>query len=307
MSRTGSSEAVARTSIDEALAATGWVVQHFREINLKAGRGVAVREFPTSTGPADYLLFADGKAIGVVEAKKAGATLSGVAEQSLNYAQAVTPFAQRWAEVLPFTYESTGVETLFCDLRDPHARSRQVFSFHRPETLLAWVRQPDTLRARLQYLPPLITAGLRDCQIQALQGLERSLTENRPRALLQMATGSGKTFTAVTACYRLIKHAEAKRILFLVDRNNLGRQTLREFQQYVAPDDGRKFAACTIDFAQFIDTRRIKPPRRQTRAVWCVRAPSAHDTGYRPTRLRPSEHASRVWTNSCHGASVGGR
>lgn len=90
-------------------------------------------------------------------------------------------------------------------------------------------------------MPPLITEGLRECQIEAIQNLERSLAENRPRALIQMATGSGKTYTAVNFVYRLIKFANAKRILFLVDRSNLGRQTRREFQQFITPDDRRKF------------------------------------------------------------------
>ena len=87
----------------------------------------------------------------------------------------------------------------------------------------------------------MITEGLRNCQVETITGLELSLAENRPRSLIQMATGSGKTYTAVSFTYRLVKHAGAKRVLFLVDRSNLGRQTLKEFQQYATPDDGRKF------------------------------------------------------------------
>jgi type I restriction enzyme R subunit len=102
-----------------------------------------------------------------------------------------------------------------------------VFSFYRPETLMGWAREPETLRARLKDMPPLVTAGLRECQVEAIEGLEHSLSENRPRSLIQMATGSGKTFTAVSFAYRLIKHARAERVLFLVDRANLGRQTLK--------------------------------------------------------------------------------
>jgi len=130
---------------------------------------------------------------------------------------------------------------MFADLRDPEYRSRRVFAFHKPETLHEWVNQTDTLRSRLQNLPPLLTEGLWDAQIEAINKIEESFAENRPRALIQMATGSGKTFTAVSFIYRLIKFAGAKRVLFLVDRNNLGKQTLREFQSYVTPDDGRKF------------------------------------------------------------------
>ncbi|WPJ97523.1 type I restriction-modification enzyme R subunit C-terminal domain-containing protein [Coraliomargarita algicola] len=234
-------ELQARQHIDGQLSAAGWVVQDIKSINLAAQCGVAVREFPTATGPADYMLFADGKAIGIVEAKKEGVTLSAVHMQAAEYGTAATRHIQRWADPLPFIYETTGLETLFTDEREPDARARKVFAFHRPEELLARVRQPDTLRDRLKTFPTLITAPLRDCQIDAISKLETSLADNRPRSLIQMATGSGKTYTAATTCYRLIKHAGAKRILFLVDRGNLGRQTVNEFQQFTTPDDGRKF------------------------------------------------------------------
>jgi len=87
----------------------------------------------------------------------------------------------------------------------------------------------------------LTPRGLWTAQFTAIQNLEVSLAANRPRSLIQMATGSGKTFTAANIAYRLVKHANARRILFLVDRANLGRQTLKEFQSFSTPDDGRKF------------------------------------------------------------------
>ena len=234
-------EQSARIQIDAQLSAAGWTVQSIASLNLHASRGVAVREMQSHGGPADYILFVDGKALGIVEAKKEGTTLSAVAEQSARYTAAMKWIPQRWADPLPFTYESTGIETNFRDQRDPDSRSRPVFAFHTPEHLLELVQQPDTLRARLRQFPALNTAPLRECQIDAVTSLEKSLAANRPRALIQMATGSGKTFTAVTQAYRLIKHAGAKRILFLVDRGNLGRQTVNEFQQFTTPDDGRKF------------------------------------------------------------------
>lgn len=234
-------EQQAREQIDRMLDAAGWTIQDVGDLNLGAGRGVAVREFPLPSGEADYLLFVNRKAVGVVEAKPAGVTLSGVHDQSEKYVTAVPANLPHVQLPLPFTYESTGVETYFSDLRDPDPRQRRVFGFHRPETLAEWSAQPNTLRARLRYMPPLITAGLRDCQIEAITNLEKSLAEARPRALIQMATGSGKTFTAVSSVYRLIKFANARRVLFLVDRKSLGRQTFTEFQQYVTPDDGRKF------------------------------------------------------------------
>ena len=234
-------EQLARQTIDRLLTAAGWQVQPRAELNLSAARGVAVREFPLRTGFADYLLFVDRKAIGAVEAKAEGIPLSGIEPQSEKYSEGLPAVPPAWRKPLPFLYESTGVETFFTDGLDPEPRSRRVFAFHRPETLLAWVRAPSTLRARLRQLPALNTAGLWEAQIEAVTNLERSLAEGRPRALIQMATGSGKTFTAVSFIYRLIKFGGAQRVMFLVDRSNLGRQTLKEFQQYVTPDDGRKF------------------------------------------------------------------
>jgi type I restriction enzyme, R subunit len=234
-------EAQARAQIDELLAAAGWQVQHRSQLNLAAARGVAVREFPLKTGYADYLLFVDRKAIGAIEAKAVGIPLSGVEAQSEKYGKGLPDIPPAWHKPLPFLYESTGVETFVTNGLDPAPRSRRVFAFHRPETLAEWAQAPNTLRARLQHLPPLHTTGLWPAQIEAITNLERSLAEDRPRALIQMATGSGKTFTAVSAIYRLITFGGARRVLFLVDRSNLGRQTLREFQQYVTPDDGRKF------------------------------------------------------------------
>lgn len=218
-------EEKARQQIDRMLESAGWCTQDLRDLNLGAALGVAVREFPLKSGEADYLLFVDRQAVGVVEAKPAGTTLSGVAEQSEKYLVGVPSRLPHVQEPLPFGYESTGVETYFRDLRDPDPRSRRVFSFHRPETLREWVAQGSTLRSRLRYLPPLIKTGLRDCQVEAIKNLEVSLAEARPRALIQMATGSGKTYTAVSSAYRLIKHANARRILFLVDRRTLGKQT----------------------------------------------------------------------------------
>ncbi len=140
-----------------------------------------------------------------------------------------------------FRVQSTGSVTRFTDYRDPKPRSRTVFSFHTPATLREWYYQPDTLRKRLQHLTPLPLQGLRDCQFRAINNLEASFAENKPRALIQMATGAGKTFTAITTIYRLLKYAKAKRILFLVDTKNLGEQAETEFMAYTPVDDKRKF------------------------------------------------------------------
>lgn len=209
---------------------------------MSAGFGVAVREFPLKgAGFADYMLFVERHAVGVVEAKPAGTTLSGVSEQTEKYLSSFPDNVPHVGNFLPFAYESTGVETYFRDLRDPNCRSRRLFAFHKPETLHEWVHQENTLRGRLRLMPSLIKGNLRDCQFEAIDNLEQSFAESRPRALIQMASGSGKTFASVTFVYRLIKHASARRVLFLVDRNTLSKQTFQEFQQYQTPDDGRKF------------------------------------------------------------------
>ena len=231
----------ARQNIDQLLTAAGWTIQGREGMNLGASQGVAVREFPMASGPTDYLLFIDRKAVGAIEAKPEGTTLGGVSEQTERYLTGIPARLRCHQSPLPFGYESTGIETFFRDLREPDSRSRRVFAFHRPETLARWIAQGRTLRHYLNELPALHKDGLRNCQIEAIESLDRSFADNRPRALIQMATGSGKTYTAVSFAYRLVKFAGANRILFLVDRSNLGRQTLKEFQQYTAPDDGRKF------------------------------------------------------------------
>ncbi len=253
-------EQEARQLIDSLLERAGWLVQSRDEVNINAGRGVAICEFPLKTGHghADYLLYIDGKAAGVIEAKKEGSTLIGVETQSDRYVQGLPDNLPSWRNPLPFAYESTGIETRFTNGIEPDARSRQVFAFHRPEMLAAWLQdlspatstaEPtelyetgETFLEKVRHFPQLKTEGLWPAQITAIKNLEISLADNRPRSLIQMATGSGKTFTAITSIYRLIKFAGARRVLFLVDRGNLADQTLKEFKQYVSPYNNFKFS-----------------------------------------------------------------
>ncbi|MBN8628115.1 MAG: DEAD/DEAH box helicase family protein, partial [Planctomycetes bacterium] len=234
-------EQKARELIDAKLAAAGWIVQPYAQMNLGAGQGLAVTEFPGANGPADYLLYVDGKALGVVEAKPVGHSLRGVEGQSASYADGLSPQLPAWRRPLPFLYESTGELTQFTNWLEPHARSREVFSFFRPETLLSMVREEKPLRARLREMPEVPEAGLWPKQHTAIVNLEKSLKLNKPKALIQMATGSGKTFTAANIAYRLIKHGHGRRVLFLVDRTNLGTQTLKEFQQFQPPGERHTF------------------------------------------------------------------
>lgn len=235
-------EAKARQLIDRKLETAGWIVQDTKELNLGAGPGVAVREYPTDTGPADYLLFVDRQPVGVIEAKRdeAGANLTAHEAQTERYAHAGLKWRKTGAP-LRFLYESTGQIIWFTDGADPAPRARELFHFFRPAALAEWAAQPETLRGRLARMPPLPERNLRDCQINAVTGLEKSLAQNRPRALVHMATGAGKTFTAITSVYRLLKFGGAKRVLFLVDTRNLGKQAHQEFMAYTPPDDGRKF------------------------------------------------------------------
>jgi type I restriction enzyme R subunit len=270
--RRSAPEERAREKIDVALAQAGWVVQDRGEMNLAAGRGVAVREFALASGHgfADYVLFVDGKAVGVLEAKPEDHTLTGVEVQVTRYASGLPSGLNPPVAPLPFLYLSTGTVTKFTNLLDPDPRSRRVFQAHRPETLAEWLAaqptadwirgwtpaaqvadapspggqygpRPSSLRARLRAMPAVHIPNLWPNKVRAITNLERSLAADRPRALIQMATGSGKTMLAVTAAYRLIKFAGARRVLFLVDRSNLGEQAEKEFANYRTPDDQRKF------------------------------------------------------------------
>src|ERR1035437_3693957 len=156
-------EEKAREQIDAQLTASGWAVQTKDKINLAASRGVAVCELAFATGEPDYTLFVDGKALGTVEAKPEGHSLIGVEEQSTKYVAGVPGGLPAWRTPLPFSYESTGSETRFTSRLDPDPRSRQVFAFHRPETLLRWVQHVagggSPLAQRLREFPVLSSAG----------------------------------------------------------------------------------------------------------------------------------------------------
>lgn len=236
-------EQKARKVIDEKLIASGWIVQDVKKLNPNAAVGVAVREFPTDTGPVDYALFVNGTPIGVVEAKKSeeGENITTVEGQSSRYANSTF----KWIKCeykIRFAYEATDKLTRFTDYNDVKYRSRTVFSFHKPETLAALIRQKDTIRNNMKHFPEFDGTGFRDCQITAINNLDKSLSENKPRALVQMATGAGKTFTAITAAYRMLKFGKMNRILFLVDTKSLGEQAEREFLAYRPNDDNRSFS-----------------------------------------------------------------
>ena len=256
-------EQIARDNIDKQLTACGWIIQSIKKVNLNSGVGVAVKEYLTDVGPADYVLFVEGKPCGVIEAKREeeGHRMTLHETQVEDYAKAKLKHLKN--EPLPFVYISTGEITRFTDYNDPKPRAREVFSFHRPETLRDWQRRDKSLRTRLHDLPDLQTQGLRECQIIAINNLENSFKEYKPRALIQMATGSGKTFTAITFIYRLLKFAKAKRVLFLVDTKNLGEQAEQEFMAFVPNDDNRKFT-------ELYNVQRLKSSYIATDSQVCI-------------------------------------
>lgn len=256
-------EQIARDNIDKQMTACGWIIQSIKKVNLNAGVGVAVKEYLTDVGPADYVLFVEGKPCGVIEAKREeeGHRMTLHETQVEDYAKAKLKHLKN--EPLPFVYISTGEVTRFTDYNDPKPRAREVFSFHRPETLRDWQKRDKSLRTRLHDLPDLQTQGLRECQITAINNLENSFKENKPRALIQMATGSGKTFTAITFIYRLLKFAKAKRVLFLVDTKNLGEQAEQEFMAFVPNDDNRKFT-------ELYNVQRLKSSYIATDSQVCI-------------------------------------
>lgn len=231
----------ARDAIDSRLREAGWDVQDFKKVDWTKGLGIAIREYPVDIGAVDYALFIDRVPVGVIEAKKdeEGHRITVVEEQSNAYAGSKLKHIDN--QPLPFRYECTGVLTRFTDIRDPKPRSREIFTFHRPETLQSYLEDEKSLRSRLHSFPDLNRGGLRECQFKAIVNLEESFKNSKPRALIQMATGAGKTFTAITSIYRLLKFANAKRILFLVDTRNLGEQAEQEMMAFVPTDDNRKF------------------------------------------------------------------
>lgn len=236
-------EEKSRLTIDKKLIESGWVIQDVKSLNLSASLGVAVREFPTSTGPVDYALFIEGVPVGVIEAKKTdeGENITAVEGQSSRYANSTFKWIKSIYRIR-FAYEATDKLTRFTDYNDVKYRSRTVFSFHRPETLNALLKQADTIRNNMKHFPKFDPTGFRKCQITAIENLDKSFADNRPKALVQMATGAGKTFTAITAAYRLLKYGKMNRILFLVDTKGLGEQAEREFLAYRPTDDNRSFS-----------------------------------------------------------------
>ncbi len=226
--------------INRKLEAAGWEVIPYSSGTLPSSP-TAVTEYPTRSGPADYILFADGKPLAVVEAKKASRDPYDSLTQAQRYSRDFSSSPFKFGEYqIPLIYSSNGSDIWFQDLRSAASRSRKIFHFHAPQSLLNLLEYNDSPAREYLSRVPNDNYFLRYYQREAIEAIEKALLGNKRRMLVAMATGTGKTFMAVSLIYRLIKSGMFKRILFLVDRRELGSQTVGAFANF-EPESGLKF------------------------------------------------------------------
>ena len=231
-------EELARQKIDKVLENAGWRVVNRDE--FVPNEALAVREsILHGSLEADYILFLMGKAVGVLEAKKEDIDVNTpeVIEQAENYTKQLLPWYQYWQKPLPLVWLSNGKQYYFRDQRNEDPDYTLIEHFHTPKEVVKMLNIDDQYAG----LPMIQKRGLRDCQFEGITNLEASLKDGQDRALMVLATGAGKTYLAITAAYRLLNYAKYRRVLFLVDRNNLGRQAEREFGSYRLTENGDPF------------------------------------------------------------------
>ena len=232
-------EEKARQKIDLWFAEAGWKVIN-REDYEPTCTAVAIREgLLKGNLEADYFLFINGKAIGVLEAKREEIDpfSNNVCEQAVLYAKSVPHIYQAYQKPLPFIFTSNGKELFFCDFREQKQSFKQIMAIPTPYELVKQLGISDYFAG----LPSLQKKGLRDCQYEAVTELEKSFKSGQNRALMVLATGAGKTYTACLAAYRLLSYTPMRRVLFLVDRNNLGKQAEGEFGTFRLTENGDAF------------------------------------------------------------------
>ena len=232
-------EEKARQKIDQWFAEAGWKVIN-REDYEPTCTAVAIREgLLKGNLEADYFLFINGKAVGVLEAKREDidALSDKVCDQAALYAKSVPPIYQTYQNPLPFIFTSSGKELYFCDFRKQEQSFKQIMAIPTPYELVKQLGISDSFAG----LPTLQKKGLRDCQYEAVTELEKSFRAGQNRALMVLATGAGKTYTACLAAYRMLSYTPMRRILFLVDRNNLGKQAEAEFGTFRLTENGEAF------------------------------------------------------------------
>ena len=232
-------EEKARVKIDQMFEEAGWQVVD-RDFYSPTISAAAIREgLLKGNHEADYFLFINGKAVGVLEAKRAEVDVKAdkVTAQTKNYTRIVPNCYQVWQKPLPIGYQSNGEETYFFDFRNPDREMESVNRIHTPKELSKMLGIEDIYAG----LPTLKKKGLRDCQFEAITELEKSFRAGQNKALMVLATGSGKTYTACLASYRFLAYTPMRRILFLVDRNNLGKQAEGEFGMFRLTENGDPF------------------------------------------------------------------
>lgn len=239
-------EEEARVLIDEMLAEAGWaVVSRSEYLNVPYAQAVT-EALTKGNHEADYLLFLDGRAIGVLEAKRKENSLGGkVAEQTAGYSTGALPWYKTWINPLPFLFMSNGDKLVFRNALDPKSEFEPIKKMLTPKQLVKLAREygikVDSEFAALPALPPVGPNGLRLCQHEAISALELAFKHGERRALLDIATGAGKTYTACMICYRQLTYTPVKRVLYLVDRTNLGKQTEGEFGTFRLTENGTEF------------------------------------------------------------------
>ena len=232
-------EEKARQKIDQWFTDAGWEVIN-RDDYEPTCTAVAIREgLLKGNLEADYFLFINGKAVGVLEAKReeTDAFSSIVCEQAALYARSVPNIYQTYQKPLPFIFTSNGKELYFCDFREQDHYFKQIMTIPTPHELVKKLGINDYFAG----LPTLKKKGLRDCQYEAVTELEKSFRNGQDRALMVLATGAGKTYTACLAAYRMLSYTPMRRVLFLVDRNNLGKQAEGEFGTFRLTENGEAF------------------------------------------------------------------
>ena len=232
-------EEKARKKIDQWFNEAGWRVVD-REEYEPTMSAVAVREgLLKGNLEADYFLFINGKAVGVLEAKREEIDVSSdkVSSQVVTYARSVPDCYQTWRKPLPMLYKSNGRVVLFEDYRKTNTEWEELNHIHTPREIVCMLGIDDPFAG----LPVLRKNGLRNCQFEAITELEKSFRGGQKRALMVLATGAGKTYTACLAAYRMLSFTPMRRILFLVDRNNLGKQAETEFGTFRLTENGEAF------------------------------------------------------------------
>ena len=233
-------EEQARVWIDHKLNEAGWAVIN-RDKFAPSMTAVAIREvLMEGRLEADYLLLINGKAIAVLEAKRAEVRLDDphLIVQAENYTRQTLSWYPVWESPIPFVFLSNGNKIAFKDIRTPDARYETIHKFLRPKDLASKLH----LKGEFIGLPYLSKENLRNCQYDAIRHLEASFRTGKRRALMSLATGAGKTFTACMIAYRMLTYTPMKRVLFLVDRTNLGNAAKQEFENFKLTETGQPFA-----------------------------------------------------------------